>query len=76
MINFNFNKSCFDKKNCFMFEGRIYEYMKNHPKRIMFRVVIAEDDYDYVTKSHNRKLFAQLRREYARLCLIKMARNL
>ena len=36
------------KENVFKFEGKSYEEMFNHPELIRFRVILSEDDYDYI----------------------------
>lgn len=41
--------------NCFIFEARVYERLYNHPKRIKYRYMISEDDYDYVTDRNLRR---------------------
>ena len=55
LTNINFNDSCFDKNYCFEFKDCVYEILSNDFKHIdgsdpltKFRVVLSEDDYDYV----------------------------
>ena len=47
--------------NCFLYEGRVYELLKG--RRYKYRVMISEDDYDYV---ESKKLKRELDRFLAR----------
>lgn len=44
-------------KNCFIYEGRLYERLYDHECKLKFRFMINEDDYDYVDDfAHEKKL--------------------
>ena len=42
--------SCFDENFCFEFENNVYEDLRDSDleENIKFRVVLSDDDYDYV----------------------------
>lgn len=37
-----------DLNEMIYFEGKLYERLSNNPTRHKYRVILAEDDYDYV----------------------------
>lgn len=38
----------FDEENVFTFENKKYERLYNHPLNIKYRMILSDDDYDYV----------------------------
>jgi hypothetical protein len=51
LIDIDFTDSCFDENFCFEFENNVYEDLRDsflEEENIKFRVVLSDDDYDYV----------------------------
>lgn len=53
--------SIYIEENIFTFEGNKYEALFNHPEEINYRVILSDDDYDYI---EDERMIAILNAEY------------